>query len=291
MMKYYAGNQTGQIPGLLPGPYYWWEAGAMFGSLIDYWYYTGDTTYNAVTSQAMLFQVGPDNDYMPPNQTKSEGNDDQGFWGLAAMSAAEVNFPNPPADQPQWLALAQAVFNSQALRWDVSTCGGGLRWQIFTFNNGYDYKNSISNGCFFNLAARLGAYTGNQTYIEWAEKTFTWVQSVGLLSDQYYIYDGSDDTLNCTELDHIQWTYNAGVFLLGAATMWNVVRVKHPVFFFSPSAVVRLSNFQQTGSDVWKQRTQSIWTACNVFFTGTDKNIMYEVACEPGNNCNVDQLR
>lgn len=234
MMKYYAGNQTGQIPGLLPGPYYWWEAGAMFGSLIDYWYYTGDTTYNAVTSQAMLFQVGPDNDYMPPNQTKSEGNDDQGFWGLAAMSAAEVNFPNPPADQPQWLALAQAVFNSQALRWDVSTCGGGLRWQIFTFNNGYDYKNSISNGCFFNLAARLGAYTGNQTYIEWAEKTFTWVQSVGLLSDQYYIYDGSDDTLNCTELDHIQWTYNAGVFLLGAATMWNVVRVKHPVFFSSP---------------------------------------------------------
>lgn len=234
MMKYYAGNQTGQIPGLLPGPYYWWEAGAMFGSLIDYWYYTGDTTYNAVTSQAMLFQVGPDNDYMPPNQTKSEGNDDQGFWGLAAMSAAEVNFPNPPADQPQWLALAQAVFNSQALRWDVSTCGGGLRWQIFTFNNGYDYKNSISNGCFFNLAARLGAYTGNQTYIEWAEKTFTWVQSVGLLSDQYYIYDGSDDTLNCTELDHIQWTYNAGVFLLGAATMWNVVRVKHPVFFFPP---------------------------------------------------------
>lgn len=290
-MKYYAGNQTGQIPGLLPGPYYWWEAGAMFGSLIDYWYYTGDTTYNAVTSQAMLFQVGPDNDYMPPNQTKSEGNDDQGFWGLAAMSAAEVNFPNPPADQPQWLALAQAVFNSQALRWDVSTCGGGLRWQIFTFNNGYDYKNSISNGCFFNLAARLGAYTGNQTYIEWAEKTFTWVQSVGLLSDQYYIYDGSDDTLNCTELDHIQWTYNAGVFLLGAATMWNVVRVKHPVFFLPPSVVVRLSNFQQTGSDVWKQRTQSIWTACNVFFTGTDKNIMYEVACEPGNNCNVDQLR
>ena len=48
MMTFYHGNQTGGIPGLLPEPYYWWEAGAMFGSLIDYWYYTGDTSYNDV---------------------------------------------------------------------------------------------------------------------------------------------------------------------------------------------------------------------------------------------------
>lgn len=30
------------VPGELPQPYYWWEAGAMLGSLIHYWYYTGD---------------------------------------------------------------------------------------------------------------------------------------------------------------------------------------------------------------------------------------------------------
>jgi mannan endo-1,6-alpha-mannosidase len=29
MMTYYHGNETGQIPGLLPQPYYWWETGAM----------------------------------------------------------------------------------------------------------------------------------------------------------------------------------------------------------------------------------------------------------------------
>jgi mannan endo-1,6-alpha-mannosidase len=136
MMRWYTGNQTGQIPGLLPGPYYWWEAGAMFGSLIDYWYYTGDPSYNNVVMQAMLFQVGDRNNYMPSNQSNSLGNDDQAFWAMAAMSAAELKFPNPPQDKPQWLALAQAVFNSQALRWDTTTCGGGLRWQIFTFNNG-----------------------------------------------------------------------------------------------------------------------------------------------------------
>ena len=224
MVNTYTGNDTGGVPGNLPAPYYWWEAGAWCGVLIDYYYFTGDDTYNDITTDAMLFQVGPDNDFMPPNQTKTEGNDDQGFWGMAAMSAAEQNYPNPPADQPQWLALAQAVFNSQALRWDDTSCNGGLKWQIFTFNNGYNYKNSISNGCFFNVGARLAKYTGNQTYADWAEKTWDWVFAVGLGSPTYQFFDGTDDTQNCTSLDHLQWTYNVGVFMQGAAHMWNYVR-------------------------------------------------------------------
>ena len=38
MMTYYTGNETGANIGNLPSPYYWWEAGAMFGGLIDYYY-------------------------------------------------------------------------------------------------------------------------------------------------------------------------------------------------------------------------------------------------------------
>lgn len=223
MMTWYKGNVTGGIPGLLPGPYYWWEAGAMFGALIDYWYYTGDTTYNDVTSEALLFQVGPDVNYMPPNQSKSLGNDDQAFWGIAAMSAAESNFPNPSPDKPQWLALAQAVFNSQTLRWNTASCGGGLKWQIYTFNNGYNYKNAISNGCLFNLGARLAMYTGNTSYLEWANKAWDWSDTIGLINDNYYVFDGTDDLKNCSDVSHIQWTYNVGVFLYGTAVMWNVV--------------------------------------------------------------------
>ena len=44
----------------------------MFGQMIEYWYYTGDTTYNDVVMQGMMAQIGPHNDYMPPNQTKTE---------------------------------------------------------------------------------------------------------------------------------------------------------------------------------------------------------------------------
>ena len=96
---------------------------------------TGDTTYNAETSQAISFQAGSNGDFMPANQTKDEGNDDQVFWAFAAMTAAELGFPAPESG-PSWLSMAQAVFNEQTTRWDTSTCGGGLRWQIFTWNNG-----------------------------------------------------------------------------------------------------------------------------------------------------------
>jgi len=228
MRKYYTGDRPGDVPGNLPDPYYWWECGAMFGGLIDYWYYTGDDQYNNITAQAMQHQIGEYNAFMPPNQSKSLGNDDQAFWGMAAMSAAENKFPDLPSSGPlagpSWLALAQAVFNTQTTRWNDKTCGGGLNWQIYTFNNGYTYRNTISNGCFFNIAARLFKYTGNKTYSDWAIKTWDWEASIGLMTKELNFYDGSDETKNnCSEINHIQWTYNLGVHLSGAAAMWNAV--------------------------------------------------------------------
>ena len=97
------------------------------------------------------------------------------------MTAAERGFPDPPSSSgvKSWLQLAQSVFDSQVLRWDTKTCGGGLRWQIFAFNDGYDYKNTLTNGNFMQLGARLARYTGNQTYSEWASKVSDWTFKVG----------------------------------------------------------------------------------------------------------------
>ncbi|KAH9889236.1 glycoside hydrolase family 76 protein [Xylariomycetidae sp. FL2044] len=276
LLSFYKGNQPGQTPGLLPDPYYWWEAGAMMGALIDYWYYTGDTTYNDLTMQGLLHQVGPYNDYMPPNQTLTEGNDDQGFWGMAVMSAAEYKFDNPPDGQPQWLALAQAVFNTQAARWETDHCNGGLRWQIFQWNNGYDYKNSISQACFFNIAARLALYTGNATYADWAVKTWDWISAVKLLDENYRIYDGAHTTDNCSVLTPYEFSYNVGGFLLGAAAM-----------------VAYSDNINHTGDvNMWHERVDGLLNSTEfVFFFGdntTDK-VMFEVACEGVNLCNTDQ--
>ncbi|KAH7316606.1 glycoside hydrolase family 76 protein [Stachybotrys elegans] len=267
MLTFYQGDKPGFTPGLLPEPYYWWEAGAMMGSLIEYWYYTKDESYVDLTKQALLFQTGPNNDYMPPNQTLTEGNDDQGFWGLAVMSAAEYNFPHPEPHQPQWLALAQAVFNTQAARWDTGNCNGGLRWQIFNWNKGFDYKNSISNACFFALSARLALYTGNQTYADWAVKTWDWMVGVGFIDHEWwYVYDGAHIPTNCTNIVRYQFSYNAGGFILGAAALYNF-----------------------TEDQVWKDRLDNLLEGSKVFFDGPNKDIMTEVACEPVNLCNVDQ--
>ncbi|KAK1758476.1 glycosyl hydrolase [Echria macrotheca] len=270
MMSFYHGHEAGQTPGLLPKPYYWWEAGALMGALVDYWYYTGDTKWNSLATEGLLFQVGPNNDYMPPNQTVTEGNDDQGFWGMAVMSAAEYKYPNPPEDKPQWLALAQAVFNTQAPRWDTQDCGGGLRWQIFTWNNGYDYKNSITQACFFNIAARLARYTGNASYAEWADKTWNWMTDTQLMrSDSYFIYDGIH-IMNCSAQTPYQWSYNVGAFLLGAAAMYNYT-VGTPAH------------------ETWRERVDGLLNGSSLFFEGPNKDIMFEVPCEGVNMCNLDQ--
>ncbi|KAI1849636.1 hypothetical protein JX265_007973 [Neoarthrinium moseri] len=267
LVKYYTGNNTGDTPGNLPDPYYWWEAGAMFGALVDYWAYTGDDSYNKITFQALQHQVGDDADYMPTNQTRSLGNDDQGFWALASMTAAEMNFTNPDADQPQWLALTQAIFNEYVQRWNeaADTCGGGLRWQIYTFNNGYNYKNSISNGCFFNIAARLARYTDNSTYADWAEKIFAWEQSVKFISSEWQVLDGAGNggTDNCTEVNGALFTYNHGIFLHGAAYMYNM-----------------------TESDTWKTRVQGLTDSLEGTFF--QNGVMWEPPCE-SSSCNTDQ--
>ncbi|GJN77037.1 hydrolase 76 protein [Purpureocillium lilacinum] len=285
MLSWYNGDKPGGTPGLLPDPYYCthlilmlvldvfsdqffagWEAGAMMGALIDYWYYTKDDSYNNLITQALLFQVGDTNDYMPRNQTLTEGNDDQGFWGLSVMSAAEYNFPNPPADKPQWLGLAQAVFNTQAARWDTEHCNGGLRWQIFSWNNGYDYKNSISQACFFALGARLALYTGNQSYADWAVKTWDWMVGVDFIDKYWRVLDGAHTGPNCTDIVPYQFSYNAGGFILGAAAMYNY-----------------------TEDSMWKDRLDNLVEGAKVFFTGPNKDIMTEVACESVNRCNLDQ--
>jgi mannan endo-1,6-alpha-mannosidase len=134
------------------------------------------------------------------------------------MSAAETKFDNPGPKQPQWLALAQAVFNNQANRWDNEHCNGGLRWQFNSMNDGWMLKNTISNGCFFQLAARLARYTKNETYAHWANKSYDWMTQ-SLISDKYEVFDGISFTEKAcsSSPERTEWTYNIGTILAGSA--------------------------------------------------------------------------
>ncbi|KAK2063680.1 family 76 glycosyl hydrolase [Colletotrichum caudatum] len=276
LIKQYKGNQSGEIPGILPGPptehkgdYYWWQGGAMMGTYIDYWKLTGDSTYNDLVMEGMLHQTGPNADYMPPNHTASLGNDDQGFWGMSAMLAAENKFPNPPENKPQWLALAQAVWTTQASpdRHD-QTCNGGLRWQVPFSNAGYNYKNTIANGCFFNIGARLARYTKNDTYAMHAEKTWDWLWGVNYIDhESWNVYDGGHVEHNCTDVNKQQFSYNAAILAQGAAFMYNYTN----------------------GSDVWKGRIEKLTES--LFLNFFPNNTAYELPCEGRKGqCTADML-
>ena len=252
----YLNPSTGQ----LPSPYFWWEAGGTLNGLLDYWHYTGDASHNSLVTTSLLANIGAGSDFLGP---LTDGNDDQGWWTLTAISAAEYNLPTTGTP---WLSIAQNVHGEMASRWDTTSCSGGLKWKITPGADGYDYKTTISNALFFQLSARLFRATGDQSYADWATKIFLWCRSVNLIDrDTWAVYDGTDDTLQCTQVDHDQWSYNVGVFLYGSAIM------------------------QTLSSDpLWATRTNGLLGATKHFFTAD--GIMQETKCEPSGTCNVDQL-
>jgi rhamnogalacturonyl hydrolase YesR len=65
----YNGNKTGGVLGKFPyPPYYWWESGAAWGGMINYWHFTGDNSYVDVTHAALVSQIGPNNDFILPQE-------------------------------------------------------------------------------------------------------------------------------------------------------------------------------------------------------------------------------
>lgn len=278
MLDYYDGFRFGGTIGMFVQPYYWWHAGAAWNALIEYWHITGNASLNDITYEAMMHQRGERYDLMVFNFSSSEGNDDQGVWGMTMMTAAERNF-TAPSDEYGWLYVAQGAFNTMAARWD-DICGGGLHWQIFQWNSGYSYKNAIANGALFNIGARLYRYTGNETYLEWCDRIWDWAEAVDLVTSKYEVYDGiqtgSENVPNCTNRTPYIWTYNSGIFMHGAAALYNGTLLRNG-----------------TGSEKWGKRVKGIFqTAISPlhFFGGPQDNIMREIACQQKTiTCDADQ--
>lgn len=68
----------------------------------------------------------------------------------------------------------------------------------------------------------MARYTDNETYAQYAEETWDWVEGVKYIED-YNVYDGAHDYTNCTDVFKAQFSYNAAVFIQGAAFMYNFV--------------------------------------------------------------------
>ncbi|KAF1952840.1 glycoside hydrolase [Byssothecium circinans] len=248
---------------ILPQPYWWWESGSTIDALLTYSLTTGDTQYQSLLANTLLNQATSANDFMTADAT---GNDDQAWWALATLTAAESNVP-VAAGAVSWLVLAQNVFNEQKARYDTSACGGGLKWKINVGNgrDGWHYKSTISNGLFFQLAARLAQLTGDEDAAAWAEKVYDWVVGVGLVDGEFNVFDGVDDTEACGVVQTDQWSYNTGVFLHGAAVMaaWS-------------------------GEERWRERASGFVEAAERNFVRD--GALFETRCEGVGTCNLDQV-
>lgn len=117
----------------------------------------------------------------------------------------------------------------------------------------------------------LHKLTLDSTYSDWATKVWDWQVSNKLIGDSYEIYDGASDTENCSVVDKVRYSYNQGIFLMGAAVMAN-------------------SSNDSTTAALWTTRTTGLLNATSSFFKN---DIMYEAACEDtttaAGTCNTDQ--
>ncbi|KAK8169784.1 glycoside hydrolase [Phyllosticta citrichinensis] len=281
----------------------WWESGSAHDALINYWFLTGDATYNSDVENALIAQS--DLGFQPLNQTASITNDEQAIWALAGVTAAERGFPS--INGTNYIDLSITAFESLLARWDNGTqnsCGipaGGLRMGLFTFDTLYEYKNTLSTALFFQLSARLARYTGNATYTDAAVMTYDWLEQTGLVDADGFVYDGltdysssssswsssssssyspssSGDCSDSSNFDHLQWSHTPAALLEGAFIMANI-----------------------TTNSVWRTRSLTLLSGIeNVFYPtspnavpATSKNnnasVLVEVACEPVATCNTEQ--
>lgn len=275
-----------------PEPWFWWRSGAGWTGVLDYTVYTKDETYKQALLEALAQNVGANYDFAPAEQENWSANDDQMYWVYAALAAFEYGFDGiePCVNEGRgaygtcansWLSVAVNAFETWVARWkaDAATCGGGLKWQHRTAAAGYYYKNSVTNGGFFQSAARLARYTNNDTFAVWADQIYDWSTTIGLIGSEFNVYDGVSDegTDNCTVINKDQWSYNVATYLHGAANMFAYTRNQG------------LSERQE----LWLQRVQGFLGAANTTFfsppSGNATGVMYEQICEADSSCSTDQ--
>ncbi|KAF7131455.1 hypothetical protein CNMCM5793_004680 [Aspergillus hiratsukae] len=223
-MSSYTSNRTGEIPGNVGVS--WWQSGVLMDILIQYWYFTGDTSNNPAVDQAMHYHQGENNDYFSDKWNIL--NDDHLAWGHAAMTAAEVDYPSIPSG-PDWNTLAEGVFYSQISRWDNISCKGGVRLGILLDQSRESFiKNAAVNGGLFHLAARLARFTGSSFYADWAGRIWDWSAKTQLLNtDEWWVNDAVHATI-CAVESKFGSLYNFGQYIRGTAYMYNATNGENP---------------------------------------------------------------
>lgn len=186
----------------------WWNSANALGALIDYSARTGVSSYKSAISNTF-----------DKNSKKNFINnfyDDEGWWSLTWINAYDLLLDT------NYLTMAETIFADMTGGWDNSTCNGGIWW-----SKDRKYKNAIANELFFTIAIRLHQRTsdkvgsaGNVSYLDWANRSWTWFLASGMINAAHLVNDGLDGS--CKNNGQTTWTYNQGVILGGLVDMYKV---------------------------------------------------------------------
>ncbi|KAK6501326.1 hydrolase 76 protein [Arthrobotrys musiformis] len=271
-------SQKPFVAGLLPSEYSFFESGVFFNTILNYAAFTGDTTYNSLFEKDFFNQIGDGANFIPKSKSAGIANDDVGYWALAAISAVEFGAKPADSSSPSYLTLADNVFNDFVRRWDDKTCGGGLRQAILSSSTGYDIKDTNSNGVFFELAARLGAQTGNKTYLDWAGKVYDWTTKTGLIgtldtNSVGQVFAGASVQDKCQQIDQSWYSAQQANYIYGAAVMYGTTK--------SSTWLTRLNAFVQY--------TAVTYFGPQQYVDDGQSQVVTEIGCEFDGKCTTDQ--
>ncbi|KAK6518239.1 hydrolase 76 protein [Arthrobotrys conoides] len=281
VMRSLVDDYTSQKPfvaGLLPSDYSFFESGVFFNTILNYAAFTGDKSYNSLFEKDFYNQIGENANFITKNNSARVVNDDVGYWALAAISAAEYGARPFESSAPSYLILADNAFNDFVQRWDDKTCGGGLRWAVQASDDRYGFKDTNSNGVFFELAARLGAQTGNQTYLDWANKVYDWTAKTKLIgsletNNVGQILAGASVKDKCQQIDRTFYSAQQANYIYGAAVMYG--KTKTSAWLDRLSGLVQYAGATYFGPQQYVDDGKS--------------QVVTEAACEYENKCTLDQ--
>lgn len=160
------------------------------------------------------------------------------------------------------------IFDLLVGRWNIIVCQGGFLWQIFVLNlNGFDYKNIVSNGGFFQIVVRLVCVIGNKMYSDWVEKVWDWMEVIGMIDKFGNVYDGVYVSKDCKDINLVMFFYFVSIYIYGVVVMVDVIQDKK-----------------------WIERMERMVEVSRSFFSLFENviNIMYEYVCEQVDKCNQD---
>jgi predicted alpha-1,6-mannanase (GH76 family) len=191
----------------------WWTSANQLETVIDYTRETGDMSVFAdIENTFVRNQAG--------NFDRFGFYDDDGWWAIAWIKAYDLG------RQQKYLDMAKTIFKRMAGGWS-DQCGGGIYWaSAKAGSNGLKNKNAIPNSLFMQVAAKLHLRTPGDTgpgsFLDWAQREWTWFKGTGMLTARNQVLDTLDSLTTCRATGPI-FTYNNGVLVgalidLGAST-------------------------------------------------------------------------